>query len=306
MSQFMSYRGITIEDTYAEAFTMRGTRLVITAASRKWVGHAVEQLTGYGTSVIACDAEVGVETWLNEQETPDGRSGASVLLFGFGKDGLQKAVLKRVGQCILTCATTACFNGVAAGEAGKDIEIGKQLRYFGDGFQISKKLDDRRLWRIPVMDGEFLCDAMAGTFSGIGGGNLMLAGKDPQQCLEACEAAVDAIQECPGVMTPFPGGIVRSGSKVGSRYPTLKASTNDAFCPTLKTMVKSQLPADANCCYEIVIDGVDYASIQQAMKAGLHAAIDHGGIQFVSAGNYGGKLGPHHFRLVDLLDETPN
>ncbi len=297
-----TYHKVAVEETYAEAFTMRGTRLIVTASSRKWVETAVSQMTGYATSVIACDCEAGLESWLSEDQTPDGRIGASVLLFGFGKEGLQKAVVKRVGQCVLTCATTACFDGVSNGDAGKDIDLGKQLRYFGDGFQVSKKLDGRRMWRIPVMDGEFLCDAMAGTFSGIGGGNIMLTGSNPQQCLAATEAAVDAITACPGVITPFPGGIVRSGSKVGSRYPTLKASTNDSFCPTLKSVTDSQLPSDANCCYEIVVDGMDYLSIQFALRAGLHAAIDHGGVQFVSAGNYGGKLGPHHFHLIDLLE----
>lgn len=302
MNKQISYRGVTIEETYAEAFPMRGTRLIITAGSRKWVEIAVAQVTGYATSVIACDVEAGLESWLSENETPDGRTGASVLLFGFGKDGLQKAVVKRVGQCVLTCATTACYNGVAQGDAGKDIELGKQLRYFGDGYQISKKLDGKRLWRVPVMDGEFVCDAVAGSFSGIGGGNLIMAGREAQACLEATTAAVEAIADCSGVITPFPGGIVRSGSKVGSRYATLKASTNDAFCPTLRNLTTSQLPADCDCCYEIVVDGIDFVLIQQSLKAGLHAAIEHGGVEFVSAGNYGGKLGPHHFHLKDLLE----
>ncbi len=305
----LTYRGVQVEATYAEAFTMRGTRLIVTAVNQEWVAIAVQKLTGYGTSVLGCDAEVGLENWLSRQETPDGRPGASVLMFAFGRDGLEKAVINRVGQTVLTSATSACFNGWTQCADDKWVAMGEKLRYFGDGFQMSKKLPDSvsgigRLWRIPVMDGEFVCEEKAGTFSGVAGGNLMLAGEDASLCLQASQAAVKAMESVKGVMTPFPGGIVRSGSKVGSRYAGLKGSTNEAFCPTLKGRVESRLPKEINCCYEIVVDGVDFESVQRSLKVGLDAAIDAGGIGFVSAGNYGGKLGSHHFHLEQIIRLT--
>lgn len=280
---------------------MTGTRIVITAESENWALTAAREATGYGSSVISCDAEAGLDRILSERETPDGRPGAAVMFFAFSRDKLQQALVKRLGQCVLTCATTACFNGFDGGDPGNRINVGGQLRYFGDGFQIAKKIGQQRYWRVPVMDGEFVCEEKFGTFKGVAGGNLIFLGSDRRHLLESTEAAVAAISEINHVIMPFPGGIVRSGSKVGSRYTTLRASTNDAFCPTLKAVTKSDLPADANAAYEIVIDGENVECVQLAMKAGLHAACNNGGVTLVSAGNYGGKLGPHHFHLREIV-----
>ncbi|MGE3316370.1 MAG: formylmethanofuran--tetrahydromethanopterin N-formyltransferase [Planctomycetaceae bacterium] len=293
--------GVPVADTFAEAFPIVGTRLVITAASIEWARIAAAEFCGFATSVIACDTEAAVERELLPAETADGRPGVSVLAFAFNRDALASAVASRVGQCVLTCATTACYNGVLDSPRDKRIIVGGQLRYFGDGFQSSKKFGERRLWRLPVMDGEFVCEDRFGTQKGVAGGNLLFCGTSQASALKAAQAAVDAMRAVPDVILPFPGGIVRSGSKVGSRYKKLKASTNEAYCPTLVALTETALPAGTNAVYEIVIDGLTAESVQQAMRVGLHAGCATKGLTLVTAGNYGGKLGPHHFHLRDLV-----
>ena len=292
---------VEIVDTFAEAFPIKAARLVITAATDRWALTAATVLCGNATSVIACDVEAAIERTIPETETPDGRPGVSVLVFGFSVEALAKAVQGRVGQCILTCPTTACFNGIDGCPKEKQIRIGGAIRYFGDGFQKSKKLDDRRYWRIPVMDGEFLCEDWFGTITGVAGGNLLICGTNAPAALRATESAVDAIRTGSEIALPFPGGIVRSGSKVGSRYPKLKASTNDAYCPTLRSQTRSSLPTNCQAVYEIVIDGLSFDAVQSAMRRGLHAAAAMPEILMITAGNYGGKLGKHHFHLRELL-----
>jgi formylmethanofuran--tetrahydromethanopterin N-formyltransferase len=294
---------VPIEDTFAEAFPMTAARLVVTAETPGWAQTAGQVASGYASSVIGCDAEAGIEKTLRPEETPDGRPGVSLLLFAFSRDSLQKAVIGRVGQCILTCPTTACYNGMALVK-DKNIRVGGNLRYFGDGHQISKKLEGRRFWRLPTMDGEFLCEDVFGTIKGVAGGNFLILAKSQAQGLSAAEAAVAAIRSLAGVILPFPGGIVRSGSKVGSKYKKLKASTNDAFCPTLRGLVKTALPDGVNAVYEIVIDGVDLPAVEEATRVGVRAACLPG-VVAVSAGNYGGSLGPFHLHLHKLLAGSP-
>jgi formylmethanofuran--tetrahydromethanopterin N-formyltransferase len=291
--------GVSIEDTFAEAFPMTAARLVITAVSPAWARTAANAAVGYAASVIGCDAEAGVERELTPDETPDGRPGVSILLFAFNRDALQKAVVNRVGQCILTSATSACYNGLPL-VPDKNIRIGGNLRFFGDGWQFSKLLDGRRYWRVPVMDGEFLCEDWFGTVKGVAGGNFLILGDSQRSALAAAEAAVEAMRGLPGIILPFPGGIVRSGSKVGSRYKKLRASTNDAFCPTLRGVVKSSLPSEAQAVYEIVIDGLSLEAVEEAMRRGIRAAC-RPGVVGISAGNYGGNLGPFHLHLHRIL-----
>jgi formylmethanofuran--tetrahydromethanopterin N-formyltransferase len=250
--------------------------------------------------VIGCDAEAGIDEVLPAAATPDRRPGVTLLVFGFSRDGLAKAVVNRCAQCLLTCATTAVYNGIP-GDPGKSVRIGGQLRYFGDGWQISKQHDGRRFWRIPTMDGEFLCEDSFGTVKGVAGGNLLILGRTQRETLLAAEAAVAAARR-PGVILPFPGGVVRSGSKVGSKYKTLKASTNEAYCPQLRGVVPSSLPASVNAVYEIVLDGLSETLVREAMRDGLEAACRCEGVVQISAGNYGGKLGPVHLRLHDLIN----
>src|SRR5205085_4596337 len=222
----------------------------------------------------------------------------------FSRDALQKAAVNRVGQCILTCPTTACYNGLPVVK-DRRLRIGGNLRFFGDTFQFSKKLEGRRFWRLPVMDGEFVCEDFFGTIKGVAGGNFLIVGDSQASALAAAESAVAAIRQVPGVILPFPGGIVRSGSKVGSRYKKLRASTNDAYCPTLRGMVPSALPEGANAVYEIVMDGLDLPSVEEATRVGVRAACIPGVLR-ITAGNYGGKLGPFHLHLHKLLgNEQP-
>ncbi len=295
----LAINNVPIEDTFAEAFPMTVARLIVTAETEEWARTAATVATGYAASVIGCDAEAGIERLVSREESPDGRPGISLLFFAFSRDALQKALINRVGQCILTCATTACYNGLPL-VPDKTIRIGGNLRFFGDGYQISKKLEGRRFWRIPVMDGEFLCEDVFGTVKGVAGGNFLILGESQASALAAAQAAVSTIRKVSGVIMPFPGGIVRSGSKVGSKYKKLRASTNDAFCPTLKGQVKSALPEGVNAVYEIVIDGVDLPAVEEATRAGVRAACLPGVVR-ISAGNYGGNLGPYHLYLHKLL-----
>jgi formylmethanofuran--tetrahydromethanopterin N-formyltransferase len=295
----LTIHDVPLDDTFAEAFPMTACRLIVTAATPAWAWTAARAATGYAASVIGCDAEAGVERELPPDETPDGRPGLSLLMFGFSRDALQKAVVNRVGQCVLTCPTTACYNGLPVDKA-RALRVGGNLRFFGDTFQFSKLLDGRRYWRMPTMDGEFVCEDFFGTVKGVAGGNFLILGETQQTALAAAEAGMEAIRAVPGVIAPFPGGVVRSGSKVGSRYKKLKASTNDAYCPTLRGLVKSDLPDGVGAVYEIVIDGIDLPSVEQAMRVGIRAACRPGVVR-ITAGNYGGKLGPFHIKLHQLL-----
>jgi formylmethanofuran--tetrahydromethanopterin N-formyltransferase len=295
----MKIRGVLIEDTFAEAFTMRVSRIVITARSQRWGRAAAGKLTGFATSVIGCKVEAGVERELSPRETPDGRPGTSVLLMTMGKDDLPKRLIKRIGQTVLTCPTTACYDGLP--DAPDRVGVGSALRFFGDGFQMSKVVAGVRYWRIPVMEGEFLVQEKFGMLKGVGGGNFLILAETADAALEAAEAASDAMAAQPGTILPFPGGVVRSGSKVGSRrIKSMIASTNDAYCPTLRAVTKSALPENVNSVLEIVVNGVDAPAIATSMRAGIDAAC-RSGVVAISAGNYGGKLGPHHFHLRQIM-----
>jgi formylmethanofuran--tetrahydromethanopterin N-formyltransferase len=297
----MIINGVTIDDTFAEAFGMRGTRVIITAQNLKWAYNAANAMTGFATSVIACGVEAGIERELTSEETPDGRPGVAVLMFAMGSAVLMKQLETRMGQCVLTCPTAAAFSGI---EGGDRINLGKNLRFFGDGFQISKQFGGKRYWRVPVMDGEFLTEEKTGMVRAVGGGNFLVLAESQPQALAACEAAIEAMKKIPNVIMPFPGGVVRSGSKVGSKYKTLIASTNDAFCPTLKGITKTDLSPEIESVMEIVIDGLTDEDIRKATRAGIAAVCELGaknGIKRISAGNYGGKLGQFQFHLREIM-----
>ncbi len=303
MSAALMRNGVVVDDSFAEAFPMKATRIVITAHDLGWARHAAVAATGFATSVIACGCEAGIERELGPDETPDGRPGLSVLVFSMSGKELAKQIERRVGQCVLTCPTTAVFAGIAEGEA---VALGRNLRFFGDGWQTSKVIGGVRYWRVPVMDGEFVAQETTAVVKGVGGGNLLLLARDLDAALAAAVAAVAAMKRLPNVIMPFPGGVVRSGSKVGSKYATLGASTNDAFCPSLYGLVgRSELTAETRCVLEIVIDGLTEADVAAAMRVGMEAGIAIGaprGLLRISAGNYGGKLGPFHFHLHKLLE----
>ena len=270
----MHFGSTQIEDTFAEAFRMRYCRLIVTAHDAYWLDAATTEFCGYSSSVIACDCEAGLERRLPGEETPDGRPGVSLLAFGFSTEALAQAIASRTGQCIMTCASTAAFDGLT--EATERVPLGKHIRFFGDGFQKSKLIDGRRFWRIPVMDGEFLVESRLGIEKGVAGGNIIIQAAALPVALEAARRGVSAIADMPGVITPFPGGIARSGSKVGSRYKTLKASTSDPFCPTLRGRVQSQLHPVANCALEIVIDGESEVAVGRAMATAMRESAGEG------------------------------
>ncbi len=301
-SQNMKVNGVAIDDTFAEAFGMSGTALIITADSQKWANIAAVTMTGFGTSVIGCGAECGIDYEVPASETPDGRPGVRVLIFGFSPDAILPQLKNRVGQCVLTSPGSACYNGL---ESAQRLALSAGPRFFGDGWQMSKRFGGRRFWRVPVMDGEFTIEDTVGlTTDAVGGGNLLILGRDRVGLLETTEAAVAAIAKVPDVITPFPGGIVRSGSKVGSKYKGAVASTNNAFCPTLRGTTKSELDPDTIAVLEIVIDGLTSKAVSDAMRLGLKAVTDIGaakGVTRVSAGNYGGKLGQHHYHLKEYV-----
>jgi formylmethanofuran--tetrahydromethanopterin N-formyltransferase len=297
----MRIRDVLIEDTFAEAFTMRAARVVITARTARWAREAALKLTGFATSVIGCKCEAGIEREVGPEETPDGRPGVHVLLMTMGKEDLPARLVERIGQTVLTCPTTACYDGLP--QVPDRIPVGSVLRHFGDGFQASKVIAGERYWRIPVMEGEFLVQEKFGMQKAVGGGNFLILAESAEAALEAAEAAVEAMSGRPGIILPFPGGIVRSGSKVGSRRSKkMIASTNDAFCPTLRSVTETALPDQVNSVLEIVINGLDAAAVEGAMRVGMLAACrPH--VRAITAGNYGGKLGPHHFHLRKILAE---
>ena len=302
MAAALERNGTVVDDTFAEAFPMKATRIVITAHNLTWARHAAAAATGFATSVIACGCEAGVERELPPDQTPDGRPGIAILIFSMSGKELAKQIERRIGQCVLTCPTTAVYAGLAEGEA---VALGKNLRFFGDGWQTSKVIAGVRYWRVPVMDGEFVAQETTAVVKGVGGGNLLLLARDTDSALAVSEAAVAAMKHLPNVIMPFPGGVVRSGSKVGSKYPALGASTNDAFCPSLVGLAKkTELTSETRCVMEIVIDGLTEADVGAAMRVGMEAGIELGaanGLLRISAGNYGGKLGPFHFHLHKLM-----
>ena len=289
-----------VADTFAEAFPMWGARIIITAESPAWAHEAARSLTGFATSVIGCKCEAGIERELDPAETPDGRPGVNTLLFATDREGLAKRLVERIGQSVLTCPTTACFNGLDGPET---VDVGGQLRFFGDGYQASKVLDGRRYWRVPVMEGEFLVEERFAVAEGVAGGNIIVLARDGEAALRATEAAAAAMRGVRDVILPFPGGIARSGSKVGSRYSGLIASTNESLCPTLRAQVPhTDVPPDVGSVLEIVIDGLTLEAVRDAMARGLEAAA-RAGASHVTAGNYGGDLGPYHIGLRDLVPE---
>jgi formylmethanofuran--tetrahydromethanopterin N-formyltransferase len=299
----MMINGVQIDDTFAEAFNMRGTRVIITAQNHKWAYNAANAMTGFATSVIGCGVEAGIERELSPEETPDGRPGVAILMFAMGSSVLMKQLENRMGQTILTCPTAAAFSGI---EGNERINLGKHLRFFGDGFQISKQFGGKRYWRVPVMDGEFITEETTGMVRAVGGGNFLVLAESQPQALAACEAAIEAMKKVPNVIMPFPGGVVRSGSKVGSKYKTMFASTNDAFCPTLKGLTNTQLTPEIESVMEIVIDGLTDADIRKATYVGIQAACELGaanGIRRISAGNYGGKLGQFQYHLHEIMND---
>ena len=302
----MELNGVEIEDTFCEAFGAVFTRILVTAKNEKWANIAAQVATGYGTSTIHCDSEAGIDVVLSADKTPDKRPGVVLMFFKTKKDQMDNVLLNRVGQCILTCPTTACFdalNGSLDPEKDFEIKTGYKLKFFGDKFE--EKVEGQfpfEAWRIPVMDGEFVVQSIFKVGKGVAGGNFLIMAENQDAGLASAEAAVQAMQGIENVIAPFPGGVARSGSKVGSKYSFLNASTNDPLCPTLRTKIEdSLLSENDNCVYEVILDGATEEAMIKAMKVGIEAAVKVDGVKRISAGNYGGKLGKFQYRLYDIL-----
>jgi formylmethanofuran--tetrahydromethanopterin N-formyltransferase len=289
-----------VEDTFAEAFRGIYAEVLITARDRRWLDHAVHAVTGNASSTILCDCEAGLDRYIGPggdetTPTPDGRPGA-VLQFHvprFRKErekALERSLLVRISQNVLTCPTTACFN-LSDGEG--HFSLGRKLAYFGDGFQYRDERFGRRVWVVPIMAGEFVIDRRFGWRDGLMGGNLWFMGRDLDAALFAAQRAEEAVRSVPGVITPFPGGVAASGSKAGSRYKFTVASTYEAFCPTLRGRLgdKSRVPEGIGAIVEIIINGQDLATIERATQAAIAASVETPGLMRLSAGNYGGRLG---------------
>jgi len=302
----MELNGVEIEDTFCEAFGAVFTRILVTAKNEKWVKIAAQIATGYGTSTIHCDAEAGIDVFVPAEKTPDKRPGVALMFFKTKKDEMDNVLLNRIGQCILTCPTTACFDAMKGSvDPEKDFEIktGHKLKFFGDKFEEKVEgLYPFEAWKIPVMDGQFTVQSNFRVGKGIAGGNFLILAESQDAGLKAAEAAVEAMKDIENIIAPFPGGIARSGSKVGSKYSFLNASTNDPLCPTLRGKIEnSQLGDKDNCVYELIYDAATEDAIKKAMKLGIHAAVKVPGVNRISAGNYGGKLGKFQYRLHDVL-----
>ncbi|MFX0026666.1 MAG: formylmethanofuran--tetrahydromethanopterin N-formyltransferase [Candidatus Hermodarchaeota archaeon] len=302
----MELNGVEIVDTYCEAFNAVFTRILVTAKNEKWVKIAGQVATGYGTSTIHCDSEAGIDVFVPSEKTPDKRPGVILMFFKSKKDQMDSVLLNRIGQCILTCPTTACFDAISDSvDPVKEFEIktGYKLKFFGDKFE--EKLEavyPFETWKIPVMDGEFIVQSNFKVGKGIAGGNFLILSESQDSGLQAAEAAIEAIKDVENVIAPFPGGIARSGSKVGSKYSFLNASTNDPLCPTLRKVIEnSQLGEKDNCVYEVILDGATEETIKKAMKLGIQASVKVPGVNKISAGNYGGKLGKFQYRLHEVL-----
>ncbi len=297
----LRYNEVEIEDTFAEMFEMWVGRILITAESEKWALTAAEVATGFASSIVGSPAEAGVEGLVSPSETPDGRVGAIIQIYHRTRSDLKKQMIARIGQCVMTCPTTAAFNALHG--TARKLKVGRSLRFFGDGFQKFDEMYGRKVWRIPVMEGEFIVESSFGVKKGVAGGNFFIMAKDMKSGLLAAEAAADAIRgKVKGVILPFPGGICRSGSKMGSLKYKLPASTNHIFCPRLREILpESQVPKNVNAIYEIVINGLGLENVKMAMAEGIKAAVEAPGVLKISAGNYGGKIGPIKVYLREIL-----
>jgi formylmethanofuran--tetrahydromethanopterin N-formyltransferase len=295
------YGNAEIEDTFAEMFEMWASRVLITAENEKWALKAAEVATGFASSIIGSPTEAGIERLISPEETPDGRVGALVQFYHRTRSDLKRQMIARIGQCVMTCPTTAVFN--ALGGAARKLKVGRSLRFFGDGFQKLDELYGRKVWRIPVMEGEFIVENSFGVKRSVAGGNFFIMARNQKSGLAAAEAAVEAIRRnVRGVIMPFPGGICRSGSKVGSLKYKIPASTNHLYCPTLKgKLSENRVPDGVNTIYEIVINGLNLESVKAAMAEGIKAAVNVPGVVKISAGNYEGKLGAFKVYLSELI-----
>ena len=297
----LTLNGVEVEDAFAELFRMWAGRILVTAENERWALTAARVATGFASSIIGSPAEAGIEGTVSPEETPDGRVGVLIQIYNQTRSDLRRQMVARIGQCVMTCPTTAAFDALP--EAKRRLKVGRSLRLFGDGFQKRDRLYGRTVWRIPVMEGEFIVEDNFGAKRAVAGGNFFILAEDARSGLKAAEEAVEAITgRVRGVILPFPGGICRSGSKVGSMRYKLPASTNHPYCPKIRDLIPdSRLPKNVNSVYEIVINGLDLDCVRRAMAEGVKAAVKTPGVVKITAGNYGGRFGPMKIYLRELI-----
>ena len=299
---YLLENGMEIVDTFAEMFSMWAGRILITADTKKWALTAARTTTGFAASIIMSPAEAGIEGVVSADKTPDGRPGVLIQIYHRTRRELKMQMILRIGQCVMTCPTTAAFDALP--KAKRKLKVGRSLRLFGDGFQRRDEMHGRKVWRIPVMEGEFIVEDSFGAMRAVAGGNFLIMAESQKAGLQAAEEAVDAINKrSKYTVLTFPGGVCRAGSKAGSMKYKLKASTFHSYCPKLKKLVSdSEVPENVNAIYEIVINGLDIDAVKRAMTEGIKAAVKIPGVLKISAGNYGGKLGPFKAYLKEVLE----
>ena len=304
-----------VDDTYAEAFRSIYGEILLTARDEKWLRHCVNAITGHSSSTILCDCEAGVAQWIGLDgpgsrsstplSTPDGRVGAVIQFHvpRFRKDRrehLEQVMLARISQNALTCPTIRCFNRL---ETDDYFKLGRKIAFFGDHHQFRDTRFGKPGWVIPTLGGEFFLSRRFGFQDGVMGGNLWFFGATDDAALEAAEKAAIAAEATPDTILPFPGGVAASGSKAGSSYKFLIASTYAEYCPTLKAKLgaASKVPDGVVSIQEIIINGQDQNSLNVATAAAIRAAADTPNLLRISAGNYGGRLGKTFVHLHEVL-----
>ncbi len=284
-------------DTIPEGFGRVMARVLVTAKDAAWAHRAAEAACGFATSLTMCPAECGIDVEVKGQDTPDGRPGVVFMVVQRTLPLLEEQLVARISQCVLTTPTAACFNALESDEV---LPIGSEVQHFGDKLSTKEELTGRTLWHIPLMGGDFIIEDTFGVARGESY-KLWIMGSE-MGALTAATAAAGTASNVEGVFLPFPGGICAAGSKVGSvHYPSLKASTNHPYCPTVRDKVESRLPDGVEAVYELVITGLDRRRVEEAMSGAVEAAAANGAAR-ISAGTFAKKMVARRPDLSDLLD----
>lgn len=289
-----------IENTFAEAFTGKCVRAIITAEDEEIVKKAAFDATSTPGAVIG-RVEGGVERFLDASQTPDNRPGAMVQFY-FGLDDLEKFEVElsyRIRQDILVKPFTSLYNATPQPEGY--LGMMKQVGHCGDGYEWEENIYGREMIVVPIALPDFKIEKQLGYQSAVMGANFWYMCRTKKGVMEAGNKALEAIREIEGVITPF--DICSAASKVETNYPWIGPTTNHPYCPSLKPRLKveSLVPDDVNYVPEIVINGLDMDKVEMAMKAGLKAVLEVDDVLRVSAGNYQGKLGDYQINLRDLF-----
>ncbi|MEM2028741.1 MAG: formylmethanofuran--tetrahydromethanopterin N-formyltransferase [Candidatus Bathyarchaeia archaeon] len=296
-----------IEDTYAEAFEGLYFRILVTASDKRILIKAAEDATATPSTVIG-RIEGGIERWVPKNETPDGRLGV-ILQFWSGIDErkpVEEAVRRfyrelsyRIRQDILVKPFTSVFDA-CPNPIGK-VDTLELIGHCGDGYEWIERRYGREMIIVPIMVPDFKIERFLGYGRGVMGGNFWYMCRTKRAVLEAGRKALRAISQIESVVTPF--NICAAGSKPETKFPQIGPTTNHPYCPSLKSRLRSEskVPEGVRYIPEIVINGLTLDSVQEAMRAGIRAAMSVKGVVRISAGNYGGKLGKYIISLREIM-----